>query len=180
MIEKDLESHKSVVKLLNSDTSLNMLDRVVSTFSNSCYNSAEANTVKSKTLDETRNCSSGIFDDIEDVYLRRQALTNNEGWEELRKESVEYIKKDVSTTEHRNWTNVLKSKDTKDIWNKINWKGTFITSAQSEKPELLDLASQFSEKGQAGRESTVLCDANSTNYVPLHVFFFIRTQLIRT
>ena len=65
-----------------------------------------------KCLDETRNCSSNIFNDIEDVYLRRQALTNNEGWEELRKESVEYIKKDVSTTEHRNWSNVLKSKDT--------------------------------------------------------------------
>ena len=68
---------------------------------------------------------------------------------------------------HRNWSNVLKSKDTKDIWNKINWKGTFTTSGQSEKQELLDLASQFSEKGQAGRESTVLCDASGTNYVPL-------------
>ena len=143
--------HNSSRLLLNSDTSLNMLDRVISTFSNSCYKLAEVNTVKSRTHDETRNCSGGIFDDIEDVYLLRQDLINNESWEELRKESVEYIKKDVSTTEHRNWSNVLKSKDTKDIWNKINWKGTFTTSGQSEKPELLDLASQFSEKGQAGR-----------------------------
>ena len=53
------------------------------------------------------------------------------------------------------------------MWNTINWNGTFTDSDTSRKPELEDLVERFAEKGQAGRDSTVLCEANSSTYVPV-------------
>ena len=151
---------------LNGDTSLKILDRVISSFSNSCYNAAKANTANSNTHKKTKVCSGGIFDNIAHVYIRLNTMNAHDGWDNLRKESVEYITSDVSTTEHNNWCNVLRSNDTKDIWSKINWKGSFAASNQSDKPDLQDLAAQFDVKGQAGRDLTVLCDVVETNSVP--------------
>ena len=164
LIESDLPSYEAKVEQLRENKSLNTLDSVVSAISNSFYNSANVNTVQLRQAPV--QCSGGIFDDINDLYVRQQAADGNSVWEELRKEAVEQIKNDVNITEHTNWSNVLKSKDTKELWNKINWKGTFSKTAESEKPNLQDLASHFSEKGQAGRESTVLCEVTGSNYVP--------------
>ena len=164
LIETDVSSYETKVDQLKEHKSLDTLDSVVTALSNSLYNSAKVNTVKPK-LQTSPPCSGGIFDDIDDLCVRQQAADGNAEWDELRKEAVAHIQNDVSITEHTSWSNVLKSKDSKELWNKINWNGTFAKTDESEKPNLQDLASHFSEKGQAGRDSTVLCDVTGSTYV---------------
>ena len=65
-----------------------------------------------------------------------------------------------------NWTKILNSKDAKSLWKEINWKGNFSSTVISRKPQLEDLPSRFAEKGQAGRESTILCEVYGNTYVP--------------
>ena len=165
LIESDVLSYEHKVGQLKQQASVKTLDSVVSALSNSLYNAATVNTKKTNHL-TTSQCSSGIFDDIQDMCVRQQAADGNAEWEELRKEAVELIKNDVSITEHGNWKTISDSKDSKELWNKINWNGTFSKTDESEKPDLQDLASHFSEKGQAGRDSTVLCDVTGSTYVP--------------
>ena len=98
--------------------------------------------------------------------MRQQATGNDETSHQLREEAVEHIRKDASQTEQHNWSMVLNTNNGKSLWKKINWKGTFSKTDESEKPELSDLAKHFSEKGQAGRESTILCDVSESSYVP--------------
>ena len=167
LIGKDCESYKLDVDHLNSDKSLQSLDKVVSSVSNSLYNAAKANIISSSVRNPIKVHSGGIFDDIANIFARQKDANCIQGWDELRNESIKHIQREVSTNELSQWSSILQSKDTKDIWNKINWKGTFTSSSQSDKPELQDLATQFSVKGQAGRESTVLCDVTGTNYVPI-------------
>ena len=80
-------SYENEVNDLKSDTSLNMLDRVVSTFSNSCYNAAKANT-KLNNHRNPRICSGAIFDNIDNVCNRLNTVNSHNGLDELRKESV--------------------------------------------------------------------------------------------
>ena len=165
LVESDLESYESKVEELTQTRSLKNLDSLVSAFSHSCYTAAKANTQPPRDADGAE-CRGGIFDVIEDICVRQQAAVNNDGWKELREEAVEHIRKDVSVTEQQNWSMVMNSSDTKSLWKKINWKGTFTKSDESKKPDLQDLARHFSEKGQAGRDSTVLCEVSGSSYVP--------------
>ena len=89
-LRTDLKSYENEVNELKSDTSFNMLDRVVSTFSNSvipCYNAAKANT-KSNNHQNSRICSGAIFDNIDNVCNRLNTVNSHNGLDELRKESV--------------------------------------------------------------------------------------------
>ena len=162
LVESDLSSYENKVEKLNQTRSLSNLDTLVSAFSNSCYTAAKVNT---KRDTNTAECRGGIFDVIEDIHVRQQASANNDGWNELREEAVEHIRKDVSVTEQQNWSMVMNTSDTKSLWKKINWKGTFAKSDESKKPDLQDLAKHFSEKGQAGRDSTILCEVSGSSYV---------------
>ena len=75
-----------------------------------------------------------------------------------------HLRKEVSRREYSSWVTVL-SQDSKALWNKINWKGNISTTDDSKKPDLQDLASHFSEKGQTGRDETVLNEVQGSTYV---------------
>ena len=80
----------------------------------------------------------------------------------VKKEAVDHLRKDVSRREFESWRNVLSS-DSKSLWSKINWKGTFSSTDDSKKPDLQDLATHFASKGQEGRDSTVLNEVKGTS-----------------
>ena len=166
LVESDLGTYENLVNSLEEGKHIETLDNVVSSFSNSIYNAAKVTTIV------TRNNRSvipqGGIHGLIDNFCERHHYTryNNAEWENLREEVVEYIRKDVSQQEQGNWMKVINSKDSKSLWKEINWKGSFSSAEITAKPELEDLASRFAEKGQAGRDSTILCEVNSTSYIP--------------
>ena len=152
LVERDYPSYKLKVDVLNTDKSLANLDDLVSAFSDSVYRSA--------TLDNSR------VEEESTVPEDGRKVGGNK-WNRVRDETIEHIRKDVSRKEHQNWSSVLGTKDSRSLWLKINWKGSFVSADADEKPELNDLATHFASKGQAGRDNTVLCDATGDTYVPL-------------
>ena len=166
LVENDYHSYKYKAEALNVENSLDNLDDLVSAFSDSVYRSA---TLSNSQVEEVSQVpEDGIFPTIEDLLAAQNAgeVGGNE-WNRVREEAIEHIRKDVSQKDHQNWSSALNSKDSRSLWSKINWKGSFVSADADEKPELNDLATHFASKGQAGRDDTVLCDATGDNYVPL-------------
>ena len=152
---------------LNSNKSLNNLDSAVCTISKSLQTAAKVATVNTRK-DVNVIPHGGIFDVIEDICVRQQnGQQDNMEWDRLRIEAIEHIQKDVTLAEQQNWFKVLNSKDSKALWNRINWKGTFSKTELSEKPSLDDLAAHFANKGQSGKDSTAWCEVSKNEYVPL-------------
>ena len=163
MIESDLDSYKNDIDSLNETKSLENLDKVVSALSQSFYNAAAVNTTPEQ---KRTQCRGGIFDLIQEVCSRQQEGCSDERWEHLREEAVQHIQKDFCNTERASWSKVLQSNDSKGLWKKIGWKGKIVNSGTSEKPDLEDMAAHLSAKGQAGRESTILCEVSDCDYNP--------------
>ena len=176
LIESDLDSYRNDIDLLNETKSLENLDRVLSALSESFYNAATVNTTP---IEKGPECKGGIFDVIQEVCSHEQDDFSDERWEQLREEAVHHIQKDFNDTERTSWAKVLQSNDSKSLWKKINWKGKISNSDTSEKPDLEDMAAHLSAKGQAGRESTVLCEVSDGNYNPI-LECSISTEEIKT
>ena len=82
--------------------------------------------------------------------------------EKLRKETVDYLQKYAVTKECTAWTDILRNRDSKAVWEKINWNATSegnLTS--SSKPPLEDL-----KIGRSVKDSTLLSQVTGDNYVP--------------
>ena len=73
---------------------------------------------------------------------------NAEEWKTVREEAVEHLRKDTSNKDRQNWTQALNSNDSRALWTTINWKGSFTSSEEDDKPELDDLAAHFAIKPQ--------------------------------
>ena len=165
LVESDQQSYAKKVEELKEVKSLENLDALVSDLSKSFYKAAEINTISTRKT--TLDCNGGIFDSINDVLSRKEENCNDERWDALREEAIEHIKQDVSETELNSWTEVMQNNDSKALWNKINWKGNLARRDVNEKPGIEDLAAHLSSKGQAGRESTVLCEVTSSDENPI-------------
>ena len=165
LIERDSESYAINVEALSTEKSLSNLDSLVSSLSNSCYTAAKVNTVRTELAVASNEVNDDIKEIISNIYERFSGPNNAEKWQDLRNEAVSHLRKDVSRQTHSNWASVLRSGDPKTLWSKISWKGTFSSADVSTKPELEDLAAHFAQKGQAGRESTVLDEVYGESYV---------------
>ena len=75
------------------------------------------------------------------------------------------MKNAATESERDSWTTVLSSNDSKQIWNKINWKGSLTSTSNTEKPEIADLCSHFKSKNQSDDNSTLLCKVTGNSYV---------------
>ena len=62
-----------------------------------------------------------VFFTIEGLLaLQNAGDVNGEAWQRVRNEAVEHLRKDVSETDHQNWSYALNSKDSRSLWNRIN------------------------------------------------------------
>ena len=85
----------------------------------------------------------------------------------IHEETVDHLKKCAISKERKAWADVLSNNDSKAVWQKINWKGTFDKSTSSTKPPLDDLKDHFMSKGQSVEDSTLLSDVKGDNFVPV-------------
>ena len=77
----------------------------------------------------------------------RESNSIIESWYTIQNQAIEYLRNSATTIERQRWETVLSSKDSKQIWNKIDWKGKLLPKTNSlEKPELNDLCSHFMSK----------------------------------
>ena len=121
--------------------SLSSLNSVVSAVSNSLYNAAKVNTVDN--FNQTEVLRGRIFDTIENMFAQNDINHVGNEWQQLREEAVEHLRNDVCSTEYSNWNKVLNSNDSKALWMKINWKGTFSHGDLSQKPDIDELERHF-------------------------------------
>ena len=166
LVESDSYSYQDKVDNLKSDPSLESLDSLVNQLSKSVYNAASVNS--SCPTDVDTKSDNDILHTMEDFLSNHHVGDDNAiEWQRVRDEAVEHLRKDVSHKDRLNWNMALNSSDSRALWTAIDWKGSFTTTDTEEKPDLDDLAAHFAAKGQAGRDSSVLCEVSGNSNVPM-------------
>ena len=77
----------------------------------------------------------------------RQGISNIESWKSARNDALNHLKNAISAKEHADWNTMLTTKDSKQMWSKINWRGK-IFNKNLDSPELKDLCDHFKAKSQ--------------------------------
>ena len=168
MVENDYyAAYDNEIQKLKYDTKLETLDLCMDTMSDSLYNCAS-------TL--TPQLSVNVDEDISSDPLIDLAIRTHSEWmrgecstdvkDAMQNEVVEHLKRNAVSKERDSWAKVLQEKDTKAVWNKINWKGSFNNDTVSNKPTLSDLKDHFVSKGESVEDSTLLCDVTGDTFVP--------------
>ena len=165
LVENDYANYENNLRLLHRS---NQLDNVVNLLSDSLYKSATI--LSSKTIrdeGEIFHNQDPLIHEADKLLTEwHQGRRSMDEWESVRQEAITHLKQNVSLKEREAWTNVLRERDSKDLWQKINWKGTFDKSTTSKKPSLGELREQFMKKGQSVEDSTLLCEITDVNYIP--------------
>ena len=86
------------------------------------------------------------------------------------------IDSSIKTKQANMWREILISKDSKCLWNRIDWNGSSIHNLE-EYPDIDDLVTHFQEKGQATDNSTLLCEINGNKFVPELDGYITRNEL---
>ena len=165
LVENDYANYENNLRLLHRS---NQLDNVVNLLSDSLYKSATI--LSSKTIrdeGEIFHNQDPLIHEADKLLTEwHQGRRSMDEWESVRQEAITHLKQNVSLKEREAWANVLRERDSKDLWQKINWKGTFDKSSTSKKPSLGELREQFMKKGQSVEDSTLLCEITDVNYIP--------------
>ena len=80
--------------------------------------------------------------------LPSRQFYNFESWSLARNEAIAHLKNVISVKEHNDWNTMLTTKDSKQMWSKINWKGK-LSNENTDSPELKDLCDHFKANKQA-------------------------------
>ena len=165
IVETDFNTYAEKIKTLSNDPLLHNLDDAVTSISKSLYNAASINTHRQETDVIVPVLHDPILmaaDESWSTYLQGNSdLTDNQ---ELRTQAVEYLKSAATKSEREGWATVLSS-DSKQIWSKINWKGSLTSRDNIKKPELTNLCAHFKSKSKSLDNSTLLCEVTSSTYV---------------
>ena len=132
------------IETLSNDQSLHNLDDAVTSINKSLYNAASVNTHRQETdviVPVLHDPMLMAADESWSTYLRGK--TDLTDYQELRTQAVEYLKNAATKSEREGSTTVLSSSDSKQIWSKINWKGSLTSRDNNKKPELTDLCAHF-------------------------------------
>ena len=165
IVDNDTDRYRYIFDELDTDTSQRSLNNAVKVFSDSLYNAASIST-QPVAHQHSESIDPEVFDRANELFGGyKENVRSFQDWESVRQEAISHMIKNTSKQERENWYDVLKEKDSKNIWNKINWKGGFEPSKLSSKPSLDDLANHFKSKDQAKDNSTLLNEISGTTYV---------------
>ena len=167
LVTNDYGNYENSVRLLSEKNKLQHLDSVVNLLSESLYKSATILTPPAVPTEEELFQRHRTVDEADRVLSEwREGKRSLNEVEAVRQEAITHFKENVARNEREAWASVLRESDSKALWQKINWKGTFDNSATSSKPSLSALSEQFMKKGQSFEDSTLLCDVTGDTYVP--------------
>ena len=133
------------------------MDTCVNKLSDSLYNIA--NTLIPQNTDNITHTSIAtdplmeLADQVHKKWRRGECESSER--DTIRNEVIDHLKTSGVSKERTAWANVLREKDSKAVWDKINWKGKFDKNSVSSKPSLPDLANHIMEKGKSVEDSTL-------------------------
>ena len=167
VVNNDFKFYQQKIDNLSENSSLHNLNNAVESLSKPLYIAASTSTQHvNKNKEE-------IFQKHEVLKIADQAWkfykdggNEPEAWNKARNDAIEYLKNVASAKEHDQWNKVLSSKDSKQMWNKINWKGS-LNNETFDGPELKDLCDHFKAKSQTTDNSSLLCEVTGSNYVEI-------------
>ena len=168
MAEQDYQHYDGLVQQLRGEVRLKDMDACVNTLTDSLYNIANTLTPQNRTeVPHTAATSDPLMVLADQVHAKwRRGECESEERNAVRDEAINHLKSSAVSKERNAWTSVLQENDSKAVWEKINWKGTFDKDSVSNKPALPDLANHFMQKGQSVEDSTLLSDVTGNTYVP--------------
>ena len=168
LVENDFKNYDQQLQKLKDDQKLQTLDKSVNLLSDSLYKCAS-------TLTPPSSKPSSDIQVQEIDPLIELANKTHAKWKRgdcstsvrniIHDETVEHLKKCAISKERKAWADVLCDKDSKAVWEKINWKGSFDNNTISKKPPLEDLRDHFMSKGESVEDSTLLSDVKGDNFV---------------
>ena len=170
LVENDYMCYDQQIQKLRNDHNLQSLDKGVNLLSDSLYKCAS-------TLNPPRkNASSDLNVQETTDPLVELAEKTHAKWKRgecsslerntVRDETIDHLKKCAVAKERKAWADALGDKDSKAVWEKINWKGSFDSNTVSNKPPLVDLRDHFMSKGESTEDSTLLSDVTGNTFVP--------------
>ena len=161
IIENDFDNYAEHFENLEQEKSLVNVDTAVDALTKSLYNAAI-------TLTPRKLASHGINPESSQLLHRAELQVSFETWDSLRRDVVAFLKNDITDKERNSWSELMKEKDSKAIWNKISWKGTIGHPPESNRPTLNELSEHFQKKGESGDErSTLLSDITGSQRVDI-------------
>lgn len=170
MVENDYNTYDRVIQQLQTEPKLQTLDKSVNMLSDSLYKCAS--TLVPPNINTDKNIGPGQIADplielANKTHIRwKHGECSTTVRNTIREETIEHLKKCAVSKERKAWADVLSDKNSKAVWDKINWKGTFDKHTISSKPPLEDLRDHFVRKGQSVEDSTLLSDVTGDKYVP--------------
>ena len=169
MTEHDYAHYNEQIQLLRNEKNLTNIDTGVNLLTDSLYKCATTLTPRSIAVVEEKDntLNDPLIDCANRFHSEWQRGEHDDAeWDSIHEEVVDHLKKNAVSKVRRSWANVLQENDSKALWQKINWKGTFESSAVTSKPPLTDLKDHFVQKGQSVEDSTLLCDVTGNQSVP--------------
>ena len=118
------------------------------------------------TLTPKHRAANYATDHENNSLLHREDLQCSiETWESLR-HVVTFLKNETTKKERHSWNTLKKEKNSKALWNKISWRGTFGHIPGKNKQTLNGLSEHFQKKGEFDAEkSTLLSDVTGNQHV---------------
>ena len=172
LVENEYRTYHQVIQQLQTNPKLPNLDKSVNLLSDSLYKCASTlvprrineNTVEGQTV----HVRDPLIELANEAHIRwKHGECSTTERDTIREETIEHLQKSAVSKERKAWADVLLNKDTKAMWGKINWKGTFDNNTTTSKPPLEDLRDQFVEKGLSVEDSTLLSDVTGDISVPV-------------
>ncbi len=163
---QEIEMMYRKIELLKTKPNIDILNEVVDDLSDKMYKAAktcEIKTPKIVTPEVTETPLMGVANERLNQYSN--GLCSWDEWNDVRKTAVSDINSRHVGDLIQQWSDTLESKDSKRIWEKINWKGGQ-KEIEDEAPPLEDLAKQFQSK-DAGVDEDLCSLQFGDNYVPI-------------
>ena len=166
IIENDIHSYEHTFKNLGTSKKQRNLDFAVTSISKSLYQAATLASAHKKTENLQQVAQNRIFERANEIFRNYQHENANiDDWETVRQQAIDYLKNHSNAQEREKWSKALIENDSKYLWDKIDWKGSFSTAKISSRPSLTELTQHFQAKGKSTEKSTLLSDVNRNNYV---------------
>ena len=169
LAESDYQHYENVIQQLGAQAKLQDIDACVNKLTDSLYNCATILTPQHIAENDAHSESTAdpLIEMANQVHSKwRRGECDSSIRDTVHEEVIEHLKTSAILKERKAWANVLQEGDSKAVWDKINWKGTFDKDSVSSKPTLPALASHFMKKGQSVEDSTLLSDVIGDTHVP--------------
>ena len=171
LVQNDFMRYDRVIQQLQTDPNLQTLDKSVNMLSDSLYRCASTlvpRKINENVLAGQVGQTDPLIELANETHARwKQGDCSTAERNIIREETIEHLRNTAVSKERKAWADVLQNKDTKAVWQKINWKGTFDENTTSSKPSLEDLRDHFLRKGESVEDSTLLSDVKGDISVPI-------------